>query len=102
MKVGLVLPLFSGEPERVIAFVIEYLRQRDWRPSRVNWSAFAILLVPSGLISFMAFSAFRFHDPPLPLATVDNCRGNPLPISSRISLVPAKNATDRLLGDQNG
>ncbi len=46
-----------------LAFVIEYLRQRDWQIKRARWDALAILLVPSGLIAFMIYSGITLDDP---------------------------------------
>jgi hypothetical protein len=46
-----------------LAFAIEYLRQREWSPRRVRLDALAVLLVPSGLIAFMIYSARAFGDP---------------------------------------
>jgi hypothetical protein len=46
-----------------LAFMIEYLRQRGWRPSAMRSDAFGILLVPSGLLAFMVYSAREFNDP---------------------------------------
>ncbi|MBX6748735.1 MAG: glycosyltransferase family 39 protein [Micromonosporaceae bacterium] len=46
-----------------LAFVIEYLRQRDWRISRVRWDVAAVLLVPSGLVAYMVYCAIAFDDP---------------------------------------
>lgn len=46
-----------------LAFVIEYLRQRDWRLNRVRWDAAAILFIPTGLLAFMAYCARAFGDP---------------------------------------
>jgi len=46
-----------------VAFAIEYLRQRDWRITRVNWDAAAVLLVPTGLLAFMIYCARAFDDP---------------------------------------
>jgi Gpi18-like mannosyltransferase len=43
-----------------IAFVIEYLRQHDWKPSRARWDAAAIALVPSGLIAYVLYCLY-FH-----------------------------------------
>jgi hypothetical protein len=45
------------------AFVIEYLRQRDWRPSRIRWNAAAIALVPTGLIGYALYNWYAFGDP---------------------------------------
>ncbi len=45
-----------------LAFVIEYLRQREWRPNRVRWDALAILLVPTGVLAFMVYSAVQLGD----------------------------------------
>lgn len=46
-----------------LAFAIEYLRQREWRLRRIRLDALAVLLVPSGLIAFMIYSARSFDDP---------------------------------------
>jgi Gpi18-like mannosyltransferase len=46
-----------------VAFVIEYLRQRDWDPLKTRWNAAAIGLVPTGLIAFMLYSWHLFGDP---------------------------------------
>jgi len=46
-----------------LAFVIEYLRRRDWQWSRVRPDALAILLVPTGLIGFMIYDARVLGDP---------------------------------------
>ncbi len=46
-----------------LAFLIEYLRQRDWQPRRIGWDGFAILLVPSGLFLYMAYAARQWGDP---------------------------------------
>jgi Mannosyltransferase (PIG-V) len=46
-----------------LAFVIEYMRQRGWRPRALRSDVFAILLVPTGLIAFMLYSAREFGDP---------------------------------------
>jgi Gpi18-like mannosyltransferase len=43
-----------------IAFAIEYLRQRDWKPLRIRWDAAAVALVPSGLIAYALFCLY-FH-----------------------------------------
>ena len=46
-----------------LAFVVEYLRQREWRIERIRWNAAAIALVPSGLVAFMVYSAIALDDP---------------------------------------
>ncbi len=46
-----------------LAFVVEYLRQREWRIERIRWNALAILLVPSGLIAFMVYCGIALGDP---------------------------------------
>jgi hypothetical protein len=46
-----------------LAFVIEYLRQRDWDLRRLWWDALAVLLVPAGLIAYMVYSARTFGNP---------------------------------------
>jgi Gpi18-like mannosyltransferase len=46
-----------------LAFVIEYLRQRDWKVNRVRWDGLAVLLVPSGLIAFMVYCGLALGDP---------------------------------------
>jgi hypothetical protein len=46
-----------------LAFAVEYLRQREWRARRIRLDALAVLLVPSGLIGFMIYSARAFGDP---------------------------------------
>jgi hypothetical protein len=46
-----------------LAFVIEYLRQRDWRWRGVRLDALGVLLVPAGLVAFMIYSARAFGDP---------------------------------------
>ena len=46
-----------------LAFAIEYLRQRDWQPTRIRWNALAILLVPTGLAAYMIYSAHVLGDP---------------------------------------
>jgi Gpi18-like mannosyltransferase len=46
----------------LLPFVIEYLRQREWRLSRVRWDALAALLVPSGLLAFMVYQWASFGD----------------------------------------
>lgn len=47
----------------ILAFGIEYLRQRDWRLDRVRWDALALLLAPTGVLAFMIYSNDRFGDP---------------------------------------
>jgi hypothetical protein len=46
-----------------LAFLIEYLRQRDFEFRRIRWNVLGILLVPTGLIAFMVYSASKFGDP---------------------------------------
>ncbi len=46
-----------------IAFLVEYLRQRDWQPSRIRWDAAAVAIVPAGLLCYMAYSWHVFGDP---------------------------------------
>lgn len=46
-----------------LAFAVEYLRQRQWRVSRIRWDALAILLTPLGLIGFMIYDAQTLGDP---------------------------------------
>jgi hypothetical protein len=46
-----------------VAFVIEYLRRREFRLSRLNLDAAAVLLVPVGLLGYMIYSAYKFNDP---------------------------------------
>jgi hypothetical protein len=46
-----------------VAFVFEYLRQRDLRLSKVTTDAAAVLLVPVGLLGYVVYSAFKFDDP---------------------------------------
>jgi hypothetical protein len=46
-----------------VSFVIEYLRQRDWRPLQARWDALAVLLVPTGLVAFMIYLARTTGDP---------------------------------------
>jgi Gpi18-like mannosyltransferase len=46
-----------------IAFVIEYLRQRDWKLSRIRWDAAAVAIMPAGLVCYMAYSWHFFGDP---------------------------------------
>jgi Gpi18-like mannosyltransferase len=46
-----------------VAFAIEYLRQRGWRIREVRWNAAAVLLVPTGLLAYMAYCAAAFDDP---------------------------------------
>ncbi len=46
-----------------VAFLIEYLRQRDWKSSRIRWDAAAVALVPTGLVCYMAYSWRVFGDP---------------------------------------
>jgi Gpi18-like mannosyltransferase len=47
-----------------LAFAIEYLRQRGWRPSRIRWNALAVLLVPTGMLAY-AFYLWRAMGDPL-------------------------------------
>jgi len=46
-----------------IGFAIEYLRQRDWRLSRIRWNALAVLLVPGGMLAYMAYLWQAFGEP---------------------------------------
>ena len=46
-----------------LAFAVEYLRQRNWRLSRIRWDALAILLTPAGLIGFMIYDDRAMGDP---------------------------------------
>jgi hypothetical protein len=46
-----------------IAFVVEYLRQRGWRPRRIRLDALAVLLVPMGTVAFAGYSWSAFGDP---------------------------------------
>jgi hypothetical protein len=46
-----------------LAFVIEYLRQRQWHLNLVRWDALWILLSPAGLIGFMIYDNNAFGDP---------------------------------------
>jgi len=46
-----------------IGFAIEYLRQRDWRLSRTRWNALAVLLVPGGMLAYMAYLWQAFGEP---------------------------------------
>ena len=46
-----------------VAFVFEYLRQRDFELSKVTADAAGVLLVPVGLLGYVVYSAFKFDDP---------------------------------------
>jgi hypothetical protein len=46
-----------------IGFAIEYLRQRDWRPSLIRWNALAVLLVPTGMLAYVFYLWQAFGDP---------------------------------------
>jgi hypothetical protein len=46
-----------------IAFVIEYLRQREWRLSQVRWNALAVALVPTGMLAYAFYLWQAFGDP---------------------------------------
>jgi Gpi18-like mannosyltransferase len=46
-----------------VAFVVEYLRQRNWDPLKARWDAAAIALVPAGLVAYMLYSWHLFGDP---------------------------------------
>ena len=46
-----------------LAFVVEYLRQRDRRPFLVGWNVLAILLVPVGIIAYAIFCWQTMGDP---------------------------------------
>jgi hypothetical protein len=46
-----------------VGFAIEYLRQCDWRPSRIRSSVLAVLLVPGGLLGYMAYLWLAFDEP---------------------------------------
>jgi Gpi18-like mannosyltransferase len=46
-----------------LAFVIEYLRQRNWQLRWVRSDVLAVLLVPTGLIAFAIYSGMYLGDP---------------------------------------
>jgi Gpi18-like mannosyltransferase len=46
-----------------LAFAVEYLRQREWKPARIRWNAAAVVLVPTGVIGFMIYSWLTLGDP---------------------------------------
>lgn len=46
-----------------VAFAIEYLRQREFRLTRLRVDAAGILLVPVGLLGYIVYSAYKFDDP---------------------------------------
>lgn len=47
----------------VIAFAVEYLRQRDWKVRAVRADALAICLVPVGVTLFALYDWYLFGDP---------------------------------------
>jgi hypothetical protein len=46
-----------------IAFAVEYLRTRGWRWRAVRWDAAAVLIVPTGLVLFVAYCWVALGDP---------------------------------------
>ena len=46
-----------------IAFAIEYMRQRGWRPSKIRWDALAVLLVPTGMLAYVFYLWRAMGDP---------------------------------------
>jgi Gpi18-like mannosyltransferase len=46
-----------------LAFALEYLRQRNWRPLAIRADALAVLLVPTGVAAFAYYSWRAFGDP---------------------------------------
>jgi Gpi18-like mannosyltransferase len=53
----------------VLAFVVEYLRQRGWRPRRVRADALTVLFVPLGTAAY-AWYCWRAFDDPLRFANI--------------------------------
>ncbi len=47
----------------VVPFVLEYLRQRGWRPTAIRWDAAAIFVIPAGVGAFAAYCWRAFGDP---------------------------------------
>jgi hypothetical protein len=46
-----------------LAFVIEYMRQRDWRPREVRADFLAVFVVPLGMASYAVWCWIAFGDP---------------------------------------
>ena len=59
-------PARPGRPASCsrIAFAVEYLRQRDWQPSRDPVGRLAVALVPTGMLAYMRSTCWQaFGDP---------------------------------------
>ena len=79
-----------------VGFVIEYMRQRDWKLSRIRWDAAAIAIVPTGLIGYMIF-CWSFHGDPLKFMHIQSFWGRSLslPWTGTVNTI-------KQLGDQMG